>query len=127
MNARGPSSLFWSQWCQCIKHFLCTNQALIYRKGKKCWNNVKTNSSEQTNSWRPKKSGRVGNFFEKIITGEAASIRDLNDRYVIRSELFCFCFNYFAHSNYFEQCNFYFSSIQFTIRRVVLERRFSPL
>lgn len=88
---------------------------------------MKTNSSEQTNSWRPKKSGRVGNFFEKIITGEAASIRDLNDRYVIRSELFCFCFNYFGHSNYFEQCNFYFSSIQFTIRRVFLERRFSPL
>ena len=28
----GPSCLFWSQWCKCIKNCLWTNQVVIYGK-----------------------------------------------------------------------------------------------
>ena len=47
-----------------------------------------------------------------------------NNKYVMRSELFCFRLVY---SYYFEQCNFSLTSMQLTLRRVFLERRFFVL
>ena len=42
----GIGYLFRSQWSQCIRICLCTNKVVIYRNGKKCGSNVKTNFSD---------------------------------------------------------------------------------